>query len=255
MLAAAATPLALNLLFVGTLAGLMIGCVGIGGVIIVPILSLALGVPVGTAAAAAMVGYIGTGLAGTLAFGRNGSIDNQLAGLLCLGAVPGALTGAWIVRTADPFVVQATIACLAGGAGLHSLLKSRADFAPRPQIAFGVASAMLVGCLVGLISAVTGTGGPLVLVPLLMWLGFPVLGAVGLGQAIQIPVAITATGGAMLFGSLDYAIAIALTIGLVVGCPAGAWVSHRIEQRALRTVAATVLLGTSCIMAATLAFR
>lgn len=255
MLAALATPLALNLLLVGMVAGLMIGCVGIGGVIIVPILSLAFGVPVGTAAAAAMVGYIGTGLAGTLAFGRNGSIDSKLAWLLCLGAIPGALAGAWIVRTADPFVVQLAIAALAGVAGLHNLLKSRIEFPSRPQIVFGVASSVLVGGLVGLISTVTGTGGPLVLVPLLIWLGFPVLGAVGLGQAIQIPVAITATGGAMLFGSLDYAMAIALTAGLVLGCPAGAWISHHIDQRTLRTVAATVLLGTSGIMATTLAFH
>lgn len=255
MLAAAATPLTLSLLLVGTIAGLMIGCVGIGGVIIVPILSLAFGVPVGTAAAAAMVGYIGTGLTGTLAFSRNGSIDNKLAGLLCLGAIPGALTGAWIVRTANPFVVQMAIAALAGVAGIHNLLKIRVEFPSSPQIAFGVVSSVLVGCLVGLISTVTGTGGPLILVPLLIWLGFPVLGAVGLGQAIQIPVAITATGGAMLFGSLNYAIAVALTVGLLVGCPAGAWISHHVEQRTLRTVAATVLLGTSGIMATTLLFH
>ena len=252
---AAATPLALDLLVVGTVAGMMIGCVGIGGVIIVPILSLALGVPVATAAAAAMVGYIGTGLAGTLAFGRSGSIDNHLARLLCLGAVPGALAGAWIVRTVDPFIVQATIACLAGVGGLYDLLRSRVEGPVRPPTTFGMANAMLVGCLVGLISAVTGTGGPLVLVPLLICLGFPVLGAVGLGQTIQIPVAITATGGAILFGSLDYAIAVALTVGLVVGCPAGAWISHRINQRTLRTVAATVLLGTSSIMATSLALH
>lgn len=255
MLAAAATPLALNLLMVGTVAGLMIGCVGIGGVIIVPILSLAFGVPVVTAAAAAMVGYIGTGLAGTLAFGRNGSIDTKLAGLLCLGAIPGALAGAWVVRTADPFIVQVAIASLAGVAGLHNLLKRRIDRPSGPHVVFGVATSVLVGGLVGLISAVTGTGGPLVLVPLLIWLGFPVLGAVGLGQAIQIPVAVTAAGGAMVFGSLDYTIALALTVGLLVGCPAGAWVSHQIDQRALRTIAATVLLGTSGIMATSLALH
>lgn len=255
MLSAVVTPLAVNLVLVGTLSGLMIGCVGIGGVIIVPILSLAFGVPVGTAAAAAMVGYIGTGLAGTLAFGRNGSIDNKLAGLLCAGAIPGALAGAWIVRAADPFVVQVVIACLAGIAGIHNLLRSRVNFPASPEVVLGAAASLLVGCMVGLISSVTGTGGPLVLVPLLMWLGFPVLGAVGLGQAIQIPVAITATGGAMLFGSLDYTIAIALTAGLIVGCPAGAWISHHVEQKTLRTVAATVLLGTSGIMATTLAFH
>lgn len=255
MLAAAATPLALNLLMVGTVAGLMIGCVGIGGVVIVPILSLAFDVPVGTAAAAAMVGYIGTGLAGTLVFGRNGSIDTKFAGLLCLGAIPGALAGAWVVRTADPFIVQVAIASLAGVAGLHNLCRRPIDRRSEPHVVFGVVASVLVGGLVGLISAVTGTGGPLVLVPFLIWLGFPVLEAVGLGQAIQIPVAITAAGGAMVFGSLDYTIALALTVGLLVGCPAGAWVSHQIDSRTLRTIAATVLLGTSGIMATSLALH
>ena len=255
MLSSAVALIAVYLFLVGTVAGLMIGCVGIGGVVIVPILSLALGIHVGTAAAAAMVGYIGTGLAGTLTFGRNGSIDKRLAGLLCTGAVPGALAGAWVVRAADPFVVQLAIAVLAGVAGIHTLVRSRALFTSNPRIAIGETASLFLGCMVGLASSVTGTGGPLVLVPILMWLGFPVLNAVGLGQAIQIPVAITAAGGAMLFGSLDYTIAIVLTVGLVVGCPVGAWISHRVEQRTLRTLAAAILLATSGVTAATLTFH
>jgi len=43
-----------------------------------------------------------------------------------------------------------------------------------------------VGFVVGVGSALTGTGGPTLLLPLLVWLRVPMLTAVGLAQAIQL---------------------------------------------------------------------
>ena len=39
----------------------------------------------------------------------------------------------------------------------------------------------------------SGTGGPLVLVPILTFLSMPLLAVIGLSQAIQIPIAVFAT--------------------------------------------------------------
>ena len=67
------------LLALGALTGLMIGCVGIGGVVLVPAMTVGIGIPLGNAIAAALMGYVFTGISGTLIFGRSGSIDRRLA--------------------------------------------------------------------------------------------------------------------------------------------------------------------------------
>src|SRR5690606_5107694 len=66
--------IAVALTGVGLLAGLLIGCIGVGGVILVPVLVYAFGIPIQTAIAAAMMGYILTGLIGTLVYARERSI-------------------------------------------------------------------------------------------------------------------------------------------------------------------------------------
>ncbi|NNF80391.1 MAG: sulfite exporter TauE/SafE family protein, partial [Rhizobiales bacterium] len=52
----------------GLISGLSIGCIGIGGVILVPGLFYLGGIPIQTAIAAAMLGYMLTGLVGTIVY-------------------------------------------------------------------------------------------------------------------------------------------------------------------------------------------
>jgi uncharacterized membrane protein YfcA len=94
----------------------------------------------------------------------------------------------------------------------------------------------------GFISALSGTGGPLVLVPILIWLDFQVLTAVGLSQVIQLPIALLATAGNLLYDSLDVALGGFLAIGLAVGVWAGAQIAHAMPRTALRRMVSVVLV-------------
>src|SRR5690606_17428119 len=68
-------PLALSVFALrGVAAGALIGCVGIGGVIIVPALVYLLDVPIHVAIAAAMFAFLLSGVVGTAVFARNRSI-------------------------------------------------------------------------------------------------------------------------------------------------------------------------------------
>src|SRR5688500_15246361 len=58
----------------GAVAGLLVGCVGIGGVIVVPALVYLAGYSLPTAIAAAMCAFIVSGLVGTYAYAKAGSI-------------------------------------------------------------------------------------------------------------------------------------------------------------------------------------
>ena len=88
----------------------------------------------------------------------------------------------------------------------------------------------------------SGTGGPLVLVPILISMNIPVLTAVGLSQAVQLPVAIAATFGNVLYGQLDLVLVGVLAATLTVGSWYGATLAHVVPRTILRGIVSAVLV-------------
>ena len=99
-----------------------------------------------------------------------------------------------------------------------------------------------IGAVTGFGSALSGTGGPLILIPILMWLDVPVLTAIGLSQAIQLPIALLATAGNFFSGNLDPTLGLLLAAGLAIGTFVGARIAHAVPRKALRRAVAMVLV-------------
>lgn len=231
-------------LLFGLLAGLMIGCVGIGGVILVPLLSYAGGIDIRVAIAAAMFAYLISGVVGTAVFAREKSLRLDMIGWMWLGAMPAALAGALAVHALSGWVLELSIGVLSAASGAHALLKRSEEAlavqsAPEP-LAPGIAIA--VGGFTGFISALTGTGGPLVLLPILLWFQIPVLTAVGLALAIQLPIAALATVGNVYAGTLDVWLGSVLGAGILFGTWVGARLAHRLPRETLRTLVSILLV-------------
>jgi hypothetical protein len=230
-------------------AGLLIGCVGIGGVILVPALVYVAGLSVQTAIAAAMCAFLVSGIVGMYVFAKAGSVRWEMTRWLWLGAVPSAFAGALLVNAVTPAFIELAIGALTAASGAYALASeghvgARGTHAqPAPRLSW-------IGALTGFTSALTGTGGPLVLVPILVWLEMPVLVSVGLGQAIQLPIAAAATGGNWWAGTLDIGLAAALACGIALGTWAGAKAAHRLPTAALRRLVASLLLivGASILL-------
>lgn len=224
----------------GLAAGVLIGCIGIGGVILVPALTYIIGVPIDIAIAGAMMGYLLAGMVGTFVYSRRRSIRWDMAGWLWAGAMPGAFAGAWFMQLTDPAVLELAIGTLALLSGLHALrpplpVDSNGHSISNPVLA-------LVGAVTGYASAVTGTGGPLVLLPILIWLRVPVLAAIGLSQAIQLPVALLATIGNFAFGEPDVMVGLGLAVALTVGTWTGAQLAHKVPGAVLGRVLSAALI-------------
>jgi uncharacterized protein len=236
----------------GFLAGLLIGAVGIGGVILVPALVYFGNVPIHAAVAGAMMSYVFTGLVGTLLYARENSIRWEMVGWLWAGAMPAALAGAFAANATSAPLLEALIGLLAISSGLHALLTkpgsetSHTSLVTNPTLGF-------IGLVTGFGSALSGTGGPLVLVPILMWLDLPVLTAVGLSQVIQLPIALLATSGNLLSGSLDMTLGALLATGLTAGTWAGAKIAHAVTQSALRRIVSVVLIVIGVLISAKVA--
>jgi len=238
----------------GTTSGLMIGCIGIGGVILVPALVFLVGIPIKIGIPAAMLAYIVSGLVASFVFARNKSIRWGLAAWLCAGATPTAFAGAWAVSVVSPRVLEVGLGLLTFFSGVNSLRvwQTADEFGER-----GVSSTTLlgVGAVTGFLSSVSGTGGPLVLVPILIAMRLPVLTAVGLSQVIQLPVAIASTVGNVLYGELDFVLAVILAASLTVGSWYGAKLAHILPRETLRRIVAAVLVVIGLFILGNIALR
>jgi uncharacterized membrane protein YfcA len=194
-----------------------------------------------------MMAYMVTGAVGTWIYARAGAISWSMIGWLCAGAIPAAVLGAWAANAMRPGLVLLVIGLLTTAAGVHALLEGRLDEGHARVLA--PTQLCLIGAITGVLSALTGTGGPLVLVPILLWLRIPILSAIGLSQAIQLPIASFATIGNAYFGAIDLRLGALLAVALAVGAWIGGRVAHLTPRETLRRVVAVVLAVLGALIA------
>jgi len=220
--------------------GVLVGGVGIGGILLVPILTFILSIDVHVAVAAAMFSYIFSGIVGTVIYAQKRSIKWKMAFWLFVSAAPAAFLGAYASSIIPAKGLEFVIATLVVFAGMNAL-RSQDKGNQKPPL-LSPATLMATGAVTGIGSALSGTGGPLVLVPLLVWMRQPALMAVGLSQAVQLPIAIMATGGNYIYGFVDIRIGGVIAIGLIAGVTAGARLAHIVSQALLQRIVAWVLV-------------
>ena len=215
----------LTSVFALLLAGAMMGATGIGGVLVVPALTR-LG-ELAPAQAIALSG-LGFGFPALHAFWllRSHPAQARACYPMMAASLGGAGVGALLVHRVAPDALLAGVTALVLFAGLRGL---RAPAIAKTEAAAPHRWLMAaLGALVGLGSALTGTGGPVLLLPLLMLWGQPIALSVAAAQAIQLPVAVAATAVHALAGGIDW------TAGLLLGglLLAGALAGHRLARGA-----------------------
>src|SRR5919202_3614679 len=146
-----------SMLFAALVVGLLIGCVGIGGVLLTPALVYAGGLDFHLAAATSMWAFLFAGAAGTSVYSRHGSIDWRLAAWLGVGVVPAAFAGAGANTVLPEGLLMALLAGLMVLTGADALI--RGSVVEHEARRFGATTLLAVGALVGFGSALTGTGG------------------------------------------------------------------------------------------------
>ena len=238
---------------IGVALGIAIGATGIGGVLLVPILTLALGIDVKRAIAAALLSYLpGCAVAVTM-YGRRGSIPWREAWLLCLAALPAAWLGARAAGVAPANLLEGAIGGLLLAGGVYALRPPRR--AATERIVLPKATLLALGGGTGFVAALTGAGGAFVLLPLLLLLNVPVLAAIGLGQAIAIPIAGLASVANLAAGLVDVRLALGLAVTLALGIAIGTPVAHALPQAVLRRVLGLVVVLAGVAMLLRVAAR
>ncbi|MEJ0020412.1 MAG: sulfite exporter TauE/SafE family protein [Acetobacteraceae bacterium] len=237
----------------GIAIGIAIGAVGIGGVLLVPFLTLTLGIDVKRAIAAALLSFVPTCIVAVALYARRGSIPWREAGLLCAAALPTAYLGARATQYAPAILLEAAIGLLLLAGGIYALLPPRAPLTGRRRLKASVLLALGGGT--GFISALTGAGGAFVLLPILLLLDMPVLPAIGLGQAIALPVAGLASVANIAAGFMDLWLAAGLAVSLTVGIAIGTPIAHALPQLLLRRLLGWAVVAAGAAMLLRMAFR
>ena len=228
------------------MTGLLIGTVGIGGILLAPMLVYIAGIDLHLAMATSRLSFLFAGIAGTIAYSRKGTISWNTVGWLSVGVVPAALLGARANVTLQAGVLTVILAALIVASGLNALLRKPLTI----KSSFRANRFVLVsiGVAVGFGSALTGTGGPVLLLPILIFINVPALAAIGVSQAIQLPIAIFASAGFFLFGRIDIELGVQLGLIMAIGVIIGAQIAHRVTAKQLRRVLAIVLVAVGLLM-------
>lgn len=179
----------------GLVAGFMSGMFGVGGgILIVPILVLALAMPQRRAHGTSLAAVLPIAVSGTVGFGLEGSVDWPAAAALAIGSLLGALVGTkLLVTVSHRFLAYSFAATLLLSAA--RLLASQPDGGGRGALQLGsVVGLALVGVLAGTLAGLLGVGGGVLMVPAMVILfGIPAAVAKGTSLAVIIPTSVLGT--------------------------------------------------------------
>lgn len=225
--------------------GVLIGMVGVGGVLLPPGLVAFGGLTANEATATSTWAFVFTGVVGTVAYAWRGVVPWGMLLRLSVGVVPAAFVGALVNATLPASVVLLGLAALTIFVGVHQLRPGSARaVAAEP----GAAALVAIGAFVGFGSALTGTGGPVLLVPILLTIGVAPLRAVAVSQAVQLPVVVSGSIGYFQTGLVDVRLGTLLGILAALGTLVGAVVATRIHAEGLRKIVAVACIAAGLFL-------
>jgi uncharacterized membrane protein YfcA len=237
----------LLLMAIGLATGTLIGAVGVGGVLLVPALVLLGGLDVHEATPVATLSFLFTGIAGTVAYSRQRRIDWPTTRWLLLFAIPGAVGGASTNVALSSTSVTVVIAVTLTAAAVRSL-QGTSDSGPKGS-KLGPATLAVIGAVVGFGSTLSGTGGPVLLIPVMLLGGAGVKLAVSSSQPLQVPIAIFGAASFLAYGSLDWQLALSLGAAQGVGTVVGARISDRLPGEMLLRLVTWSLVASAAVFA------
>ena len=262
----------------GGVVGLLSGIFGVGGGFLMTPLLIMMGIPPTVAAASDSNQIVGASTSGTLAHFRLGNVDVKMGLLLLIGGVGGGTVGVQIIKVlramgnAD-FLINVTYVLMLGIIGFYMFIESLQSMrkveatssAPqkkesvyakvvrslpwqmefkRSGVRFSVLMPLVLGGIVGILSAIMGVGGGFIMVPVMVYmLRMPMHVVVGtsLFQILFTCINVTIMQAAENH-TVDFVLALILLIGSSLGAQLGAKVGKKLKGDQLKILLASLVL-------------
>lgn len=261
----------LLLVLTGAATGLLGSMLGIGGgVMLVPILALAHGVPIRTAVAASLISVMATSIASASVNLKRRLVNLRLGLVLEVATAAGGLGGGLIAAGLTQRQLFGLFAATMGLMGLAVVARSGrrnviADLATEVGALGGrvqegetafvyrvrrMPVALGASLVAGAISGLLGLGGGIVKVPVLnTFCGVPIRVAAATSTLM---IGVTAAASAFVYfgrGDVMLPLTAAVVLGALPGSLVGARVAERMPARHLKLIMATLLLAVGARMA------
>jgi uncharacterized protein len=239
--------------------GLLVGLTGAGGgALMTPMLILLFNVKPAAAISSDLVAAVVMRPVGSVVHLHKGTVNMRLVGWMCVGSVPMAFLGAYLLHllggtSAQQQNVEYALgaALLAGTAAmvLRSIMDRRSgqqrtasvgDLRVRPALT------VLIGAVGGLIVGMTSVGSGSLMIVLLLFT-YPLIGArqlVGTDLTQAVPLTAAAALGALAFGHVQFGLTAALIVGSVPAVLVGSLLSSRAPDKYIRPVITFVIFAS-----------
>lgn len=232
-------------LALGVVIGIMSGLFGVGGgTVAVPGL-VWLGLPQHAAHATSLAAIVLTAAAALVPFWLDGAVHPVAALVLLAGALTGAFGGAGLMHRVPERrlrLVFVVVVMVVAGRMLVGVEPATSGAVP-PIGPVALAALVGVGLLTGVLSAILGLGGGLVLVPaLVLAFGFSQHAAEGTSLAVIVPTALLGAARHTRRGYTRWPTGLTLGVGGVAGGVAGAALALALDGLALQRLFAAFLV-------------
>lgn len=230
------------MIVVGFIVGFLVGGTGVGGIILIPALVYLAGLSSHVAMGTTLFTFIFTTILSSYLYIRLGHVDWKATIPICVGGLFFSYVGAAVkAGMAAPHLnlVLALLILLAGGLVFCPVRGRQFAFMAegRPSRFWTL---LVVGSGVGFIAGLTGAGGPVLSVPIMIVLGFPPLVSIAAGQVYSVPVAISGTIANIQHSAIDFHVGMWLIAVQMAGILAGVYVANRMDTSRLRKLVAWV---------------
>ena len=268
------------ILSMGAAVGFLSGMFGVGGGFLMTPLLVFYGIPPGIAVATQASHITASSLSGALAQWRRQGVDAKMGVMLLGGGLAGSSIGVYIFRELQrlgqiELVVTASYVVLLGSIGglmlnesIRTIRNAGTSQAPTPlktgqhswihglpfkirfrrsKLYISVIPPVVLGFLVGVLTAILGVGGGFIMVPAMIYLlRMPTNVVIGTSQfQILFVTAATTILHATTDQTVDIVLAFLLVVGGVVGVQFGVRVGSQMRGEQLRALLAVLVVGVA----------
>ncbi len=267
------------LLGLGLSVGFLSGLFGVGGGFLLTPLLMMIGIAPTVAAASDANQIVASTTSGTFAHWRLGNVDFKMGLILVTGGIIGGTLGVQLVKLLRAAgeagaVIKVTYVIMLGIVGSYMFLESLknlrhqqppdTDVRRRKKSWFAVCSEALplparfeksgitisvfvpiiLGSLVGMLSALLGVGGGFIMVPVMIYLlRMPMHVVVGTNLFQEVFTCINVTFMQAYYNhTVDLVLALFLLVGSSTGAQLGARISNRLKSDQLKIILASIVL-------------
>ena len=227
----------------GVAAGVFGGLSGVGGtVVMVPLLTGWLQLTQHEAHGTSLVGVLATGLSAAIRYAMGHNVSWPLAISISVAAILSARAGALAARRLSGVELRRAFGWFMFAVAAWLWMRSRLyAVTPHPVSQQAWMLGPLIGLFSGFLAGFFGIGGGIVIIPAMVWAGFPQHVAQGTSLAAIFPSAVSGVATHHRLRHVRWAAAPGLAAGSLLGGYLGASIAHRLDDASLRLVMASAV--------------